>query len=65
MNKLIAFLILGMGITGAVMIVSVAFLFDPPISTTLKLITLGSLLAFVCFAVSVTILRRRLEQQKR
>ena len=65
MNKLISFLILGMGITGAVMIFSVAFLFDPPISTTLKLIILGSLLTFICFAVSVTILRRRMEQQER
>lgn len=65
MNKLISFLILGMGITGAVMIFSVAFLFDPPISTTLKLIILGSLLTFIFFAVSVTILRQRLEQQER
>ncbi len=65
MNKLISFLILGMEITGAVMIVSVAFLFDPPISTTLKLIIIGSLLTFICFAVSVTILRRRMEQQER
>lgn len=64
MNKLITLLIVGMGITGAVMIVSVAFLFDPPISSTLKLITLGSLLTFIFFAVSVTILRRRMEQHE-
>lgn len=62
MNKILAFLILGMGLTGAVLIISVALLFSPPIGNALKIVTAGSLVAFAIFAISVLILRRRLDK---
>ena len=62
MNKILAFSILGMGLTGAVLIISVALLFNPPIGNVLKTVTAGSTTAFVIFAISALVLRRRLDE---
>lgn len=58
MNKVLAFSILGMGVTGAVLIISVALLFNPPIGNVLKMVTAGALTVFVIFAISALKLRR-------
>ena len=62
MNKILAFSILVMGLTGAVLIISVALLFNPPIGNALKMVTAGSLTAFFIFAISALVLRRRLDK---
>ncbi|WP_407371867.1 hypothetical protein [Carnobacterium sp.] len=62
MNKILAFSILGMGLTGAVLIISVALLFNPPIGNVLKIATAGSLTAFIIFAISALVLRQRLDK---
>jgi hypothetical protein len=63
MNKVLAFSISGMGITGAFLIISVALLFNPPIGNVLKIVTAGSTTAFVIFAISALVLRRRLDEK--
>jgi len=60
MNKILGFSILGMGLTGAVLIISVALLFNAPIGNVLKIVTAGSTTAFIIFAISALVLRRRL-----
>ena len=64
MNKILAFSIIGMGITGAVLIISVALLFNPPIGNVLKIVIACSTTAFVILAVSALVLRRRLDEIK-
>ncbi|WP_407272066.1 hypothetical protein [Radiobacillus sp. PE A8.2] len=64
MNKILAFSISGMGLTGAVLIISVALLFNPPIGNVLKIVTAGSTTAFVIFAVSALVLRRQLDGKR-
>ncbi len=61
MNKVLAFSISGMGLTGAVLIISVALLFNTPIGNLLKLVTAGSTTAFVIFTISALVLRKRLD----
>ena len=63
MNKVIAFSILGMGLTGGVLVISVALLFNTPIGNVLKIVIAGSTTAFVIFAISALVLRRRLDEQ--
>ncbi|WP_214748868.1 hypothetical protein [Exiguobacterium sp. s189] len=63
MNKSIAFLIRGMGITGALLVLSIPFFFNPPISTTLKVVSLGLLMIFIIFATSTIRLRKRMEDE--
>ncbi len=63
MNKILAFSILGMGLTGAVLMISVALLFNTPIGNLLKIVTAGSITAFVILAISSLVLRRRLDEQ--
>lgn len=63
MNKILTFSILGMGLTGAVLIISVALLFNTPIGNVLKMVTAASTTAFVIFAISALVLRRRLDEQ--
>ncbi|MEO2210232.1 hypothetical protein ABGV40_04935 [Paenibacillus amylolyticus] len=65
MNKILAFSILGMGLTGAVLIISVALLFNSPIGNTLKMVTAASTVSFIIFAVSALVFRRRLDDAKR
>ncbi|KJD45885.1 hypothetical protein [Paenibacillus terrae] len=65
MNKILAFSILGMGITGAVLIISIALLFNSPIGNVLKMVTAASTLSFIIFAVSALVFRRRLDDEKR
>lgn len=62
MNKILAFSILGMGLTGAVLVISVALLFNPPIGNAVKIVTAGSATAFVILAISALVLRRRLAE---
>ncbi len=62
MNKILAFSILGMGLTGAVLVISVALLFNPPIGNVLKIVTAGSATAFVILAISALVLRRQLAE---
>lgn len=64
MHKIIAFSILGMGLTGAVLIISVSLLFNPPIGNVLKMVTAGSATAFFIFAISALTLRRRLDEKR-
>ncbi|WP_077604140.1 hypothetical protein [Oceanobacillus sojae] len=65
MNKVLAYSISGMGLTGAVLIISVALLFNNPIGNVLMIVTAGSVTAFVIFAISALVLRRRLDEQQR
>ncbi|OAX46137.1 hypothetical protein [Paenibacillus sp. AD87] len=65
MNKILAFSILGMGLTGAVLIISIALLFNPPIGNVLKMVTAASTLSFIIFAVSALVFRRRLDDETR
>ncbi|WP_419888941.1 hypothetical protein [Paenibacillus xylanexedens] len=65
MNKILAISILGMGLTGAVLIISIALLFNPPIGSVLKMVTAASTLSFIIFAVSALIFRRRLDDENR
>ncbi|MFS0575022.1 hypothetical protein AB1K83_05280 [Sporosarcina sp. 179-K 3D1 HS] len=62
MNKVLAFSISGMGLTGAVLIISVALLFNTPIGNVLKIVSAGSTTAFVIFTISALVLRRRLDE---
>ncbi|WP_145336004.1 hypothetical protein [Paenibacillus xylanexedens] len=64
MNRILAFSILGMGLTGAVLIFSVALLFNPPIGNVLKMVTVASTSSFIIFAVSALVFRRRLDDEK-
>lgn len=63
MNKVLAFSISGMGLTGAVLIISVALLFNTPIGNVLKIVTVGSTTAFVIFTISALVFRRRLGEK--
>ncbi|MTH55093.1 hypothetical protein GKZ89_16945 [Bacillus mangrovi] len=64
MNKVLAISILGMGVTGAVLIISIAQLFNPTIGTVVEMTTAASTLAFVLFAISAFVLRRRLDGKR-
>jgi amino acid transporter len=65
MNKILAISILGMGLTGAVLIISIALLFNSPIGNVLKMVTAASTLSFIIFAVSALVFRRRLDDEER
>ena len=62
MNKILAFSILGMGLTGAILIISVALLFNSLVGNVLKSVTAGSLIAFIIFSISALVLRRKLDK---
>lgn len=64
MNKIVAFSILGMGLTGAVLIVSIAFLFNSPVGLGLQMLLAGSTVAFVIFTISAIKFRRRLNETR-
>ncbi|MGE8001496.1 hypothetical protein FOH38_22495 [Lysinibacillus fusiformis] len=64
MHKILAMSILGMGLTGAVLIISVALLFKSPIGNVLQMVTAASATAFVIFAVSALVFRRRLDAKR-
>lgn len=63
MNKALATSISGMGLTGAVLIISVALSFNPPIGIVLKIVTVGSITAFVIFVISTLMLRKRSDEK--
>ncbi|MFJ2043379.1 hypothetical protein ACIOBL_07235 [Paenibacillus taichungensis] len=65
MNKILAISILGMGLTGAVLIISIALLFNPPRGNVLKMVTAASTLSFIIFAVLALVFRQRLDNEKR
>ncbi|SIT93033.1 hypothetical protein [Edaphobacillus lindanitolerans] len=60
MNKVLAFSILGMGLTGALLIISVPLLFNSPTGNALPMAA-ASAVAFAVFAVSALVLRQRLD----
>lgn len=64
MHKVLAISILGMGITGAVLIFSVALLFKSPIGNVVLMVTAASTIAFIIFAVSALVFRRRLDAKR-
>ncbi|MBA4537389.1 hypothetical protein H1Z61_09595 [Bacillus aquiflavi] len=64
MNKVLVFSILGMGLTGAVLIISIALLFKSPIGNVVKMVTAASTVAFVIFTVSALVFRRRLDEKR-
>lgn len=64
MNKILAILILGMGLTGAILIISIPSLFKSPIGYVSKMITASSAMAFVIFAIPALVLRRRLDKSE-
>lgn len=64
MNKVLAISILGMGLTGAVLIISVALLFKSPIGNVLQMVTAASIVAFAIFTVSALVFRRRLGEKR-
>ncbi|WP_241230736.1 hypothetical protein [Paenibacillus sp. PAMC 26794] len=47
MNKILAISIWGMGLKGAVLIISIALLFNPPIGSVLKMVTAASTLSLL------------------
>lgn len=63
MSKTMAFLIRGMGVTGALLIMSIPFFFSSSVSTTLIIVSSISLIAFVMFTVSAIRLRKRIEDE--
>jgi hypothetical protein len=63
MNKVLVISILGMGLTGAVLIVSVALLFKSPTGNVLQMVATASTVAFAVFAVSALVLRQRFEDK--
>jgi hypothetical protein len=63
MSKTMVFLIRGMAVIGALLILSIPFFFSSPISTTLIIVSSISLIAFVMFTVSAIRLRKRIEDE--
>ncbi len=63
MSKTMVFLIRGVAVTGALLILSIPFFFRSPISTTLIIVSSTSLIAFVMFTVSAIRLRKRIEDE--
>lgn len=64
MNKVLAISILGMGLTGAVLIISIALMFKSPTGNVSQMVAGGSTVAFAVFAVSALVLRRRFEDER-
>ncbi|MBP2079448.1 hypothetical protein [Oceanobacillus polygoni] len=64
MNKVLAISILGMGLTGAVLIISISLLFKSPMGNVLTMVTAASTAAFVIFTVSAFVFRRRLDEKR-
>lgn len=62
MNKILAILILGMGLTGAMLLNSIPPLFKPSVGNGAEMITAGSVSAFAIFAIPALVLRRRLDK---
>ena len=62
MNNVLAVLILGMGLTGAILLNSIPPLFESPVGNGAEMITVGSATAFAIFAIPALVLRRRLDK---
>ncbi|MGP9039505.1 hypothetical protein [Cytobacillus kochii] len=62
MNKILAMSILGLGISGAALIISVPLLFKSPIGNFDLTFAVGSAVACVVFTVSSLFLRKRLNE---
>ncbi|KDE26417.1 hypothetical protein BA81_14671 [Bacillus safensis FO-36b] len=60
MNKLLAMSILGLGISGAALVLSVSLLFKDPNENFVLMFAAGSAGAFTVFTVSSLVLRKRL-----
>ncbi|MDQ0209070.1 hypothetical protein [Alkalicoccobacillus murimartini] len=63
MNKILAATILGMGLTGAILISSIPMLFESPIGNVWKIVTVSSAGAFGVLAVLAFVFRRRLNEK--
>ncbi|SDB82146.1 hypothetical protein [Shouchella lonarensis] len=63
MHKVLAILILGMGLIGAILIISVALLFESPIENMLKMVITTSV-AFVIFFFLALVFRWRLDRKR-
>ncbi|MCL1696715.1 MULTISPECIES: hypothetical protein [unclassified Lysinibacillus] len=63
MNKVLAMSILGMGLAGAVLIVSVALLFKSPAENVVQMVAAASTVAYAVFAVAALVLRKRFEDK--
>lgn len=59
MNKLLAMLILGLGFSGAALILSVPLLFKSKLEQSGLMFAAGSAGAFAVFAISCLVLRKR------
>lgn len=62
MNNILAVLILGMGLTGAILLNSIPPLFKSPVENEAEMITVGSAMAFAIFAIPALVLRQRLDK---
>ncbi|TCP68540.1 hypothetical protein [Baia soyae] len=68
MNKILAKIlmvsVLGLSLSGAVLTLSIPPLFDSPVSDVSKMITTGSAVASVIFAVSALVFRRLFDKEQ-
>lgn len=64
MNKILAISILGMAITAAFLMISVALLFKSPIENVLKMVTAASTIALVIFTVLALVSRWLLDSKR-
>ena len=62
MNNVLVVLILGMGLTGAILLKSIPPLFKSPVKSESEMIIVGSAMAFVVFAIPALVLHRGLEK---
>ncbi|GLF90766.1 hypothetical protein Saga11_20250 [Bacillus safensis] len=62
MNKLMAMLILGLGVSGAAFILSVPLLFKSNVEHFELVVVVGSAVVFGIFAVACLVLRKRLNR---
>ncbi|MDQ0418606.1 putative membrane protein [Croceifilum oryzae] len=64
MNKILAISILGLGISGAVLLTSIPPLFDSPIKDGAKMYTAVSAVVCIIFVVSTLVFRRRFDKMQ-
>ncbi|MGM0890748.1 MAG: hypothetical protein ACQEW5_28460 [Bacillota bacterium] len=64
MNKILAISILGMGFTGAALIISVVLLFKSPIGNFELMFAAASAVACAVFTVSALVFRKRLDDKE-
>lgn len=65
MNKILAILILGISLTGAILMISIAQFFEPPTGYILKITIVATTVVFVIFTVYALVFRKRLDETKK